>query len=190
MAAKHDKESVSERWKRIDDEFEDAIKMYRLWIRLRQQAEKKKRREEFLLLSPEEKRRRKAEEARIAAMRKRRELLEKFEEALRKKYGNRVVTWRSWIAAALRRYKGIVVNRVPKHGTAFRVKFPEGYPFAEVSCCVPSDDETSFETLLYGANGRPIYIRELGYGDPKRFETVLDLVEEIKQLYNTASNPK
>ena len=189
MADKHN-ESVPKRWARLNNEFEEAIKMYRLLVQLEQQAEKKRLAAEFLLLSPEEQRRRKAEEARIAAMKKREELLVKFERALWYKYNNRVVTWRSWIAAALRRYKGIVVSRVPKHGTAFRVKFPEGYPFAEVSCCVPSDDKTSFETLLYGANGRPIYIIKLRYDEPKRFETVLDLVEEIKQLYNNASNLK
>lgn len=85
--------------------------------------------------------------------------------------------------------KEITVGDVPENCWSFRVKFPEGYPFAAVSCSCPPDARGWYETALVGADGDLIYIDELYYEDVQRFETVDELVRELKRLYDTASNP-
>ena len=86
--------------------------------------------------------------------------------------------------------KKITVGDVPNNCWAFRVKFPEGYPFSSVSCSCPPDADGRYETALVDVNDDLIYIDELEYEDVKQFETVDELVQELKNLYDTASNPK
>ena len=86
--------------------------------------------------------------------------------------------------------KGITVGDVPDNCWAFRVKFQNGYPFAAVSCSCPPDAHGWYETALVGATGTLIYIEELDYENVQRFETVDELVKELKRLYETESEAK
>ena len=49
----------------------------------------------------------------------------------------------------------------------------------------------TYEILLKYSNGNVAYIDELGYNDIKRFDTIQELIEEIKYLHNSinSSNP-
>ena len=94
------------------------------------------------------------------------------------------------VAEKLQSIEGITVGGVPDNCCAFRAKFPEGYPFAAVSCSCPPDAHGWYETALFGATGTLIYIEELDYENVQRFETLDELVKELKRLYETESNPK
>ena len=59
-----------------------------------------------------------------------------------------------------------------------------------MSCSCPPDAHGWYETALVGATGKLIYIEELDYEDVQRFETVDELVKELKRLYDTASEAK
>ncbi len=112
-----------------------------------------------------------------------------FEEMVRF-YNKKAKETHRLVAEKILIIKEITVGDVPDGCWAFRAKFPEGYPFAAVSCSCPPDAHGWYETALVGATGDLIYIEELYYEDVQRFETVAELVEELKRLYDTASNPK
>ena len=94
------------------------------------------------------------------------------------------------VTEKLQSIEGITVGGVPDNCCAFRAKFPEGYPFAAVSCSCPPDAHGWYETALVGATGTLIYIEELDYENIQRFKTLDELVKELKRLYETESNPK
>jgi hypothetical protein len=59
-----------------------------------------------------------------------------------------------------------------------------------ISIAPPSNfNSQTYETLLKDSELNPVYIDELGYYDVKRFDTIEELIEEIKYLYNTI-NPQ
>lgn len=108
--------------------------------------------------------------------------------------GHRMATWvvkRTWdsIHMGSSTMPGLTIDPISPNCYTFRVRFPEGYPFAGVSISY-RPYEGRHETLLFGANDKLIYIQELDYEDHKVFKTAYDISMELKQLYNTASNPK
>ena len=93
------------------------------------------------------------------------------------------------ICMSVKSFRGITVDPISPNCYTFRVRFPEGYPFAGVSISYRLYDGLH-ETLLFGANDKLIYIDKLGYEEHKVFKTVAEIFWEIRELYITASNPK
>jgi hypothetical protein len=84
------------------------------------------------------------------------------------------------------------INQIREFGLNSRTRIDIGIYNGnniKISILPPSNlSSGTYETLLFN-NNDIVYIDELGYYDVKRFDTIEELIEEIKYLYNTI-NPQ
>jgi len=87
------------------------------------------------------------------------------------------------------------INNIRSNGLTSIRRLDIGYyngNYITISIAPPSNfNSQTYETLLKDSDGNSVYIDELGYYDVKRFDTIEELIEEIKDLHNSinSSNP-